>query len=68
MKNGKVINILEFVWVVVGGGWWWIPLHYLVTSEIDFRLSEAVTMASILDVAKVCLLTPVPELGKKRIR
>ena len=43
MKNGKVINILEFVWVVVGGGWWWIPLHYLVTSEIDFRLSEAVT-------------------------
>ena len=54
--------------VGVGGGWWWIPLHYLVTSEIDFRLSEGVTIASILDVAKVCLLTPVPELGKKRIR
>ena len=28
--------------VGVGGGWW-IPLHYLVTSENDFRLSEAVT-------------------------
>ena len=26
---------------MVGGRW--IPLHYLVTSEIDFRLSEAVT-------------------------
>ena len=40
----------------------------IVTTEIDFRLSEAVTIASILDVAKVCLLTPVPELGKIKIR
>ena len=28
----------------MGGGCGWVPLHYLVTSEIDFRLSEAVTI------------------------
>ena len=49
MKNGRVINILEFLWV---GGWWWIPLHYLVTSEKDFRCSEAVTT--------VCNASPHP--------
>ena len=29
-----------------GCGWWWVPLHYLVTSENDFRLSEAVIISS----------------------
>ena len=42
MKNGRVINILEFLW------WVWVvgsfALLYLVTSENDFRLSEAVTI------------------------
>ena len=32
------------MWVVG----WWIPLHYLVTSENDFRLSEAVTIVAFI--------------------
>ena len=56
MKNGRVINVLEFLWWVgvgvggcgcVGGGW--VPLHYLVTSENDFRQSEAVTILTLMN-------------------
>ena len=36
-----------------GGGWWWIPLHYLVTSENDFRLPEAVTTKFIPQLSAI---------------
>ena len=40
MKIGRVINNLEFMW------WWWVVDSFalLITSENDFRLSEAVTI------------------------
>ena len=43
----KCFNISDLVvpkGVVVVGEGGWIPLRYLVTSENDFRLSEAVTI------------------------
>ena len=47
------------VWVGVGGVWW-IPLHYLVTSENDFRLSEAVTIDQIyVDMGSVHLIKAI---------
>ena len=53
MKNGRVINILEFVWWV----WVWVVVvDSLVTSENDFRLSEAVTkskFSKILGIFKI---------------
>ena len=39
--------MFDFKVSVVGVDGWWVPLYYLVTSETDFSLSEAVKQSYI---------------------